>query len=221
MSSSLQNYQYRKLGTLALEGLPKKPMSDAGASSNAPDASASAPISSPPVTAALLCPSLEVLLRTRCDGTHSEIWSMLSVSSDRSRLICASSSATLRRSACLDLHKVSQVCEQVTPELLTFVCRFLEATHRHIELEVPDKENNLACSHRTGIYMSLVSQGISIADGEQASPGSFFSCSSYKREGRDAFSSEATCEETLRFAEWKQLGRRERNSASTHNVSCV
>lgn len=123
------------------------------------------------------------------------------MSSDRSCWICASSSATLRRSDCFDLHKVSQIYEEVTFDLLTFVCRFLEATHRHIELEAPDKGNNLACSHRTGFYMSLVSRGVSIADGEQCSPGSFFSCSLYKREGRDASSSEVMCEETLRFAE--------------------
>lgn len=51
LSSSLCLGQKLKDKRVALDGIPKKPMSEAGASSNAPDASASTPMGSPSVTA--------------------------------------------------------------------------------------------------------------------------------------------------------------------------
>ena len=74
------------------------------------------------------------------------------MSSDRCRLICASSSATLRRSDSLELRRVSWVCEEVSLESLTVVLRFLEATHRHIGHAAPGTENNPACGHHTWFH---------------------------------------------------------------------
>lgn len=69
-----------------LDDVPKKPMSEAGASSNAPDASASTLMASPSLTARPLWPAFKSLPIFTDDALNSEPWVILPVSEGRCSL---------------------------------------------------------------------------------------------------------------------------------------